>query len=477
MGKNKEKTKEKIKEQTKEQTNIQTNVQNQNQQRSTKSEQHEEVEINCLRLSSEGAGIGYDQGKATFVAGLLPGERGHVLVTEKKKSWQRGRLLSLEKEADERVEPPCRVFEGCGGCQLQHLDYAEILKWKERWVRDALERIGKINLERVEVFPTIGMENPWRYRNKARLHQIFTGELGYYQEKSRETVEFPDCLLISETMNTWVQKIREILKKAKLRIKSITLRENTKGEGMIIFDGVSRSEIPDHVISSFKERLSMDSIDARMESKIRSVWGINPSGVPELWWGQEFLTEEILGLTFKLSPLAFLQVNPFQTQKLYSTAIDWAEITKESQVWDLYCGIGTISLALAQKANKVWGIEGNPYAISDAKINAEINHLDNVEFLQGKVEDVLLQIPVNPDVVVLDPPRAGVHSRVLKRLIEVKPERIVYVSCDLGTLARDVGVLQKEGYRVRKVQPVDMFPWTQHVESIVLMTNSGLKAK
>lgn len=465
MGKNKKKTKE----QNKEQTNRQTNVQNQNQQRSKKSEQHEEVKINCLRLSSEGAGIGYDQGKATFVAGLLPGERGHVLVTEKKKSWQRARLLSLEKEADERVEPPCRVFEVCGGCQLQHLNYAETLKWKECWVRDALERIGKINLEQVEVFPAMGMENPWRYRNKARLHQTFTGELGYYQEKTREMVVFPDCLLISETMNTWVQKIRETLKKAKLGITSITFRENTKGEGMIIFDGVTKSELPDHVISSLKERLSMDSIDARMESKIRSVWGINPSGVPELWWGQEFLTEEILGLTFKLSPLAFLQVNPLQTQKLYSTALDWAEITKESQVWDLYCGIGTISLALAQKADKVWGIEENPYAISDAKINAEINHLDNVEFLQGKVEDVLLQIPVNPDVVVLDPPRAGVHSRVLKRLIEVKPERIVYVSCDPGTLARDVEVLQREGYQVRKVQPVDMFPWTMHVEAIILL--------
>ncbi|WP_434512896.1 23S rRNA (uracil(1939)-C(5))-methyltransferase RlmD [Desulfitobacterium sp. AusDCA] len=452
-------------------------VQNRNQQRSTKGELHEEIEINCLRLSSEGVGIGYDQGKATFVAGLLPEERGKVLVTEEKKSWQRARLLSLEKEADERVEPPCRAFEVCGGCRLQHLNYAETLKWKERWVRDALERIGKINLEKVEVFPTMGMENPWRYRNKARLHQTFTGELGYYQEKTRETVEFPDCLLISETMNTWVQKVRETLKKAKLGIKSITFRENTKGEGMIIFDGVSRSELPDPVLSSLKEKLNMDSTDTRMESKIRSVWGINSSGVPELWWGQEFLTEKILGLNFKLSPFAFLQVNPLQTQKLYSTALDWAEITKESQVWDLYCGIGTISLALAQKAHKVWGIEENPYAISDAKINAEINHLDNVEFLQGKVEDVLPQIPVNPDVVVLDPPRAGVHSRVLKSLIEVKPERIVYVSCDPGTLARDVGVFQKEGYQVQKVQPVDMFPWTQHVESIIMMTYCGQKDK
>lgn len=434
----------------------------------------DKIIIECLRLSSDGSGIGYDQGRATFIPGMLPGERGQVKVTEKKKSWQRAQLVTLENEAKERVNPPCRVFEVCGGCQLQHLDYAETLKWKERWVRDTLERIGKINLEQVEVYPTLGMEEPWRYRNKIRLHRTTSREIGYYQEKSRETVEFPDCLLISEAMNDWVRKIREGLKKAGLvssgspaleldRIRNITFRENTRGKGMLIFDSVSKAEISTGVLASLKQSLSVDP-------KIQSVWGINQKGVPELWWGQEFLTEEILGLTFKLSPLAFLQVNSLQTQRLYSTALDWAGITKESQVWDLYSGIGTITLALAQKARKVWGIEENPYAVDDARINAVFNHISNVEFLQGKVEDVLLEVPESPDVVVLDPPRAGVHSRVLNRLIEVKPERIIYVSCDPGTLARDVGILQGAGYTVKKVQPVDMFPWTQHVETVTCLT-------
>ncbi|AHF06444.1 23S rRNA (uracil(1939)-C(5))-methyltransferase RlmD [Desulfitobacterium metallireducens] len=431
---------------------------------------NESIIIECLRISSDGSGVGYDQeGKATFIPGMLPGEKGQVLVTERKKSWQRAQLLSLENEVKERMNPPCPVFEVCGGCQLQHLDYAETLKWKESWVRDALERIGKINLEHVNVYPTLGMEEPWRYRNKVRLHRSASGELGYYQEKSRETVEFPDCLLISESMNEWVRKIRDGRKETSRplvnaldKIRNITFRENSKGDGMIIFDSMSMTDIPPEILVSLKEVMSADP-------KIQSVWGINHQGVPELLWGQEFLTEEILGLTFNLSPLAFLQVNPLQTQKLYSTVLDWTNITEESQVWDLYSGIGTITLALAQRARKVWGIEENPYAVEDAKINADLNHISNAEFLQGKVEDVLLQIPQSPDIVVLDPPRAGVHSRVLNSLIEVKPERIIYVSCDPGTLARDAGILQRAGYFVKKVQPVDMFPWTQHVETVVLI--------
>lgn len=442
----------------------------------SKNEKKEMFEIECLRLSTDGSGVGYDEeGKATFIPGMLPGERGQVLLTEKKKSWQKAQLLSLENNAKERVNPPCRVFDICGGCQLQHLSYAETLKWKERWVRDTLERIGKIDLEYVDVYPTIGMDEPWRYRNKVRLHRTAAGELGYYQEKSRKIVEFPDCLLISESMNEWIRKIREGLENVSTldglqQIRNITFRENSKGEGMVIFDSLTKSDILTEAMQFLKKLLSK-------APKIQSVWGIDKRGIPELWWGQEFLSEEILGLTYKLSPLAFLQVNPLQTQKLYSTALDWAEITKQSRVWDLYCGIGTITLALAQKADKVWGIEENPYAVEDARINAELNNISNVEFLQGKVEDVLQQITEKPDVVVLDPPRAGVHARVLNRLKEVKPERIVYISCDPGTLARDVGKLQEEGYRVKRVQPVDMFPWAAHVETIIMMTKCGSEDK
>lgn len=202
---------------------------------------------------------------------------------------------------------------------------------------------------------------------------------------------------------------------------------------------------------------------------LRWAWGINRSGEPERIAGQGDFTEDVLGAEFKISPLAFLQVNPTQTRRLYSTVLNWAELSTEKVVWDLYCGIGTITLALASKAKKVWGIEENPYAVADARENARRNGINNVEFIAGKVEDTFLQISDRPDIVVLDPPRAGAHKRVLERVLELVPDQIIYVSCDPGTLARDLGILQSGGYRVAEVQPVDMFPWTVHVECVVTL--------
>lgn len=225
-----------------------------------------------------------------------------------------------------------------------------------------------------------------------------------------------------------------------------------------------------------KEDIGSGSIEGT-GSGISSVWGITHSGEPERIVGEGDFTENVLGAEFKISPLAFLQVNPTQTRRLYNTVLDWAELSKEKVVWDLYCGIGTITLALAAKAQKVWGIEENPYAVADAKENAKRNQIDNVEFIPGKVEDTFRQITDQPDIVVLDPPRAGAHKRVLERLLELKPDQIIYVSCDPGTLARDLGILQSGGYRVVEVQPVDMFPWTAHVESIIMMTYCGQKGK
>jgi 23S rRNA (uracil1939-C5)-methyltransferase len=456
------------------------------------------IDLEALRLTSEGMAVGYHKGKATFVPGLLPGEIGQVQIVEEKKNWQRGKLLGILKVSEDRVNPPCTVYPVCGGCQLQHLKYEQTLVWKKQWVEDALSRIGKISLEEVKIHPTIGMDNPWRYRNKARLHRGEQGRLGYYQEKSKATVRFTDCLLISEQMNRWVREAEGLLGKDDNESKSfpqlstITFRENSRGEGMLILDspgsmdsmeGTSLKDAPfqgaslmdvsqTDVSDSDNQKLgALDSIG------FRSVWGINSSGEPERIAGQNDFTEEVLGAEFKISPLAFLQVNPTQTRRLYNTVLDWAELSTEKVVWDLYCGIGTITLALAAKAKKVWGIEENPYAVDDARENAQRNRMDNVEFIAGKVEDTFQQISDRPDIVVLDPPRAGAHRRVLERLLELEPEQIVYVSCDPGTLARDLGILQGGGYRVIEVQPVDMFPWTVHVESIVLMTNSGLKGK
>ncbi|WP_242833480.1 23S rRNA (uracil(1939)-C(5))-methyltransferase RlmD [Desulfosporosinus youngiae] len=440
------------------------------------------IDLEVLRLTSEGMAVGYYEGKATFVPGLLPGEIGQVQIVEVKKNWQRGKLLGILKASADRVKPPCSVFSVCGGCQLQHLKYEQTLAWKKQWVADALVRIGKIPLDSVTIQPTIGMDDPWRYRNKARLHYGEQGILGYYQEKSKATVPFADCLLISEEMNRWVREAEELLgkgdRKSFPQLTSMTFRENSRGEGMLILDSLPDTFLAD-VSWPVAQKLG-EWVGPGKEWKgaepakeagagLRWVWGINSSGEPERIAGQGDFTEDVLGGEFKISPLAFLQVNLTQTRRLYSTVLDWAELSTEKVAWDLYCGIGTITLALASKAKKVWGIEENPYAVADARENARRNGINNAEFIAGKVEDTFRQIIDRPDIVVLDPPRAGAHKRVLDRLLELGPDQIIYVSCDPGTLARDLEILQSGGYRVAEVQPVDMFPWTVHVECVVTL--------
>ncbi len=418
------------------------------------------LNIECLRLISDGSGVGYMNGIATFVPGLLPGETAEVAVSKAKKKWQRASLLNVIQRSPERIDAPCTVFEGCGGCQLQHTTYAETLFWKQRWVEDALTRIGKIS---AEVKPTLGMEHPWRYRNKARLHRLPTGELGYYKEKSKEQVNFHDCLLLSEGMNRWIKRTEELLGEGYPEIHTLTFRENTKNEGLLIIEGMPGESLSVPENNDFFEALAKEGL--------RSIWNLDAEGSLQLIWGDEEFSQTILGLTFELSPLAFLQVNSRQTDLLYKLVLDAVALTGEEIVWDLYSGIGTLTLAIATKAMKVTAIEENPYAVENAIQNAVNNHaVGNIEFLKGKVEQRMMKIEEEPDVVVLDPPRAGVHADVLQRLLELRPQRIIYVSCDPGTLARDLGGLTAGGYKVDSVQPVDMFPWTGHVETVVLMS-------
>lgn len=415
--------------------------------------------LECLRLLSDGSGIGYMNGIATFVPGLLPGETGEVVVYEAKKKWQRAQLLSIIKRSAERIEAPCSVFEGCGGCQLQHTNYEETLRWKQRWVEDALTRIGKVS---VEVKPVIGLPVPWRYRNKARLHRDPTGKLGYYKEKSKDLIHFSDCLLLSEGMNRWIRLTEEFLNDGFEEIHTLTFSENIKGEGTLLLEGT-----PKKVLSAED---NPEFFEALFKEGVRSVWGTDSEGSLSLVWGEEVFQQTILDMTFDVSPLSFLQVNSIQTDVLYAHVLEEAALTGEEIVWDLYSGIGTLAIALSSKSQKVTGIEENPFAVEDAIQNAVNNNaVGHVEFLKGKVESRMMKIEEQPDVVVLDPPRAGMHPIVVQRLLELKPQRIIYVSCDPGTLARDISVLSLGGYNVESVQPVDMFPWTQHVETVVCL--------
>ena len=423
---------------------------------------NEPFRLECVRLLSDGAGSGYTkEGITTFVPGLLPGETGVIIRrTEAKKKFQRGQLLEVIQHSSDRALPPCPVYEECGGCQLQHMTYEATLAWKQRWVEDALLRIGKI---KAEVKPTIGMSDPWRYRNKARLHWNQQGRLGYFKEKSKALVHFQDCLLLSERMNRWIRQTEKFLQVLRVNdLNAITFRENTRGEGLLLAEGGSLAEL------SGKLKNNPAFMDTLGREGVRSLWWTDAQDRLELVWGEGLFRNTILGVDFILSPLSFLQVNSLQTEVLYNLAISAAQLTGMETVWDLYTGIGTLALCMAPKAKRVLGIEENPYAIKDAKKTlAERSDFGNAEFLVGKVEDLVIGREDRPDVVVVDPPRAGMHLDVVKKLLEVRSERIVYVSCDPGTLARDLGLLSAGGYRVESVQPVDMFPWTSHVETVV----------
>ena len=266
----------------------------------------ETSEIECLRLITDGSGIGYQNGIATFVQGLLPGETGEIEVYEAKKKWQRAQLRKITKRSPNRLEPPCSAFEQCGGCQLQHTTYEETLLWKQRWVEDALTRIGKLN---VEVKPTIGMEQPWRYRNKVRLHRKPDGQLGYFKEKSKELVDFEDCHLLSERMNHWIRLTEEFLAGSYPEIHTLTFRENTQNEGLLLLEGT-----PTKVLSAEENQ---EFFKALSEQGLRSVWGTDDEGSLVLIWGDEEFSQTILDLSFEVSPLSFLQVNSQQTNVLY----------------------------------------------------------------------------------------------------------------------------------------------------------------
>ena len=448
----------------------------------------------CLRLASDGSGVGYADGLATFVQGLLPDEVGTVKVLEKKKTWQRAELLTLDKASPQRNVPPCSVYEACGGCRLQHTTYEETLAWKARWVEDALRRIGKIQVEG-KVRPTLGMAEPWRYRNKARLHRS-QGQIGYYQSKTKEVVPFTDCLLLSERMNQWIAQTKEFLGEEYPELETVTFRENPAGEGMLLlestvgipeFAGLSEEgevpALPDGEVSGqFTDGTSglftgnHPQISDLENIGVSSIWGLGSDSHLQALSGGP-LEVNILGLDFRVSPLTFLQVNFAQMEVLYSLVLEFAELTGEEIVWDLYSGIGTLTLALARQAREVWGIEENSYAIQDARENAQRNAIANVRFSAGKVEDLCAEWQTAPDLVVLDPPRAGADKKVIEQFLRLQPERIIYVSCDPGTLARDVGRLAEGGYVVERVQPVDMFAWTGHVECVIMMTNSGSKGK
>ena len=433
----------------------------------------------------DGEGIGKADGFTVFVKDAVIGDRVTAKIMKAKKNYGYGRLMEILKPSPYRVEPKCAFARQCGGCQLQALSYEQQLAFKEKKVRGHLERIGGFTDLPME--PIIGMDEPYHYRNKAQFPvgknkegRIITG---FYAGRTHTIIENRDCAL-------GVSQNKEVLDRviAHMETYGIEPYNEETGTGLVrhilirygFFTGelmvclvLNGTSIPKQevLIERLLEIPGMTSITINVNKKRSNV--ILGEEI-RLLWGKPYITDKIGDISYQISPLSFFQVNPLQTGKLYSKALEYADLHGEETVWDLYCGIGTISLFLAQKAKFVRGVEIVPAAIDNARDNARLNGIENVEFFVGKAEEVLpaeyKKNGIYADVIVVDPPRKGCEESLLATMIEMQPKRIVYVSCDSATLARDLKYLCERGYELKKVCPVDQFGGTVHVETVVLLS-------
>ncbi|MEN8698053.1 23S rRNA (uracil(1939)-C(5))-methyltransferase RlmD [Bacillus infantis] len=435
-------------------------------------------------LTHDGAGVAKVDGYPLFVPNGLPGEKAQVKVTKVNKGYGFGRLMEIYEESPHRVNAPCPIYKECGGCQLQHLSYQGQMLAKEKQVRDVLTRIGK--LEDVKVHPVLGMNEPWRYRNKA---QVPIGEHeggligGFYQQRSHQIIDMKECLIQQEKNDEVVQTVKEICAKYGVRAYD---EGRHKGELRHIMarHGLVTGEVMVVLITRTNELPNRKKITEEIAASIKGiksiVHNVNPKktnvifgDVTRVIWGEEVIYDYIGDIKFAISARSFYQVNPEQTKVLYEKALEYADLSGEESVIDAYCGIGTISLFLAQKAKKVFGVEIVPEAIEDAKRNAALNGITNAEFAVGEAEKVIpdwYKEGNQADVLVVDPPRKGCDEALLQTILSMKPKKVVYVSCNPATLARDLRILEDGGYKTEEVQPVDMFPQTMHCEAVAKIT-------
>ena len=438
---------------------------------------NEYIDLKFEDLTHEGNGVGKINGYPIFVPYGLPGEDAVVKVIKVNKNFGFGKLIELKKESKERVEPPCNVYYKCGGCQLQHMSYDLQLFMKQNQVKNVLRKIA--HLDHVPVHPTIGLEDPWRYRNKV---QIPVGEkdgeliTGFYRMRSHDIIEdMETCVIQDEVNDRMVHAVRRIANRIGIEaydekshrgvLRHIMVRTGRETQEIMIVLITRTEKLPhaDKLIRELTETFpNIKSIVHNINNKRTNVIFGNKT---KTIWGEDYIYDTIGDIRFAISPRSFYQVNPVQTKVLYEKALEYAQIDENDVVIDAYCGIGTISLFLAQKAKKVYGIEIVPDAIRDAKMNAELNGITNAEFVVGEAEKVMPKWKnegFTPDVIVVDPPRKGCEVDFLQAMIEMEPKRIVYVSCNPSTLARDLVILEEGGYETKEVQPVDMFSHTKH---------------
>ena len=483
---------------------------------------NDEFELEITDLGSTGEGIGKIDGYTLFVKDALIGDKVRVKVMKTKKNYGYARMLEIIEPSEYRVESECPVARQCGGCQLQHCSYEKQLSWKEEKVANCLRRIGGVPVYTEEKYrkyknaeeqqnaentaesktpiimePILRMDKPVHYRNKAQFPVGYDKDgnpvAGFYAGRTHSIIPQTDCLIQHECNKQIVETVLEFMKKYNVTaydekknrgiVRHILTRVGKATAEVMVCLVINAKKLPHS--EEFVEMIKNCGINLEIKSITVNINRENTNVIlgekVETLYGQSYIEDYIGDIKYRISPLSFYQVNPEQTKKLYQTALEFADIKEGEVVWDLYCGIGTISLFMAREAAKVCGVEIVPQAIEDAKQNAKLNNITNAEFFVGAAEDV---VPtqyeksggrLRADVVTLDPPRKGCDEKLLDTVVKMAPSRIVYVSCDPGTLARDVKVLTDKGYEVKRVRACDMFGGSFHVETVVLL--SQLKQK
>ncbi|HII4499530.1 TPA: 23S rRNA (uracil(1939)-C(5))-methyltransferase RlmD [Clostridium perfringens] len=447
-------------------------------------EKNKEYIFDIISQGYEGEGIAkIDNKYPIFIEGALKGEKVKVRIVKVNKNFAYGKLMEVLEASEERVNPTCAIYKRCGGCKLQHASYKAQLDFKWDRVKDCVSKIGKLDPSIVK-YP-LGMENPWRYRNKVQLPiGLINGEvkIGFFAPRSHDIIDMESCLIQDEIGDKVVKLTREWIEKFNIRpynvdgeydekgiVRHIMIRRGfTTNEVMVVLvtNGEKLPHKEEFVDLMVKNIPGIKSVIQNINSKKTNViLGLESKTL----WGEDTISDYIGDFRFNISPLSFFQVNPTQTEVLYGKALEYANLTGNEEVFDAYCGTGTITLFLSQKAKKVYGVEIIPQAIDNAWINAKENKVENVEFFVGESEVVipdLINNGVKADVVVVDPPRKGCDKKLLDAITNIDAKKIVYVSCDPSTLGRDLAILEENGYKTLEVQPVDMFPNTSHVENV-----------
>ena len=452
------------------------------------------VEITDIGVSGEG--IGHVDGYTLFIKDAVIGDVVEAKVMKAKKNYGYARLMKVITPSEYRVEPKCAFARRCGGCQIQEMSYDRQLVFKDQKIRGNLERIGGFTKDRIDTVmqPVVGMEHPFGYRNKAQFPFGTDKEgnpiTGFYAGRTHDIIANTDCALGVEQNKEILEIILQYMRENKIKsynektgkglIRHALIRYGFKTKEIMVCLVINGKKLPkaERLIEKLIQIEGMTSITISPNTRRDNVI---MGDSYEILWGQGYITDYIGNVKYQISPLSFYQVNPVQTEKLYGLALEYADLKGDETVWDLYCGIGTISLFLAQKAKQVYGVEIVPQAIDDAKENAKINAIDNAEFFVGKAEEVLPEYyaeyerehngeTAHADVIVVDPPRKGCDETLLETIVKMQPEKVVYVSCDSATLARDLKYLCANGYEIKMCRGVDQFPQSVHVETVVLLS-------